>query len=187
MTPPGYAKAVAQLSYAWGWPLVNLQSRRLMYAKVPTKGLLGPTPVAPLNELAMLTDYIDPTIRIVAHPNQDVVYGFGVLALDREPVVVQIPDFGKRFWTYELADQRTDSFARAAAIYGARPGFYLVVGPRWKGEIPEGIAEIWRSPTDTGAVIPRVFMADTEQDRAAIQPLLAQIAMYPLSKYTGTM
>ena len=75
---PGYARAVAQMAYAWGWPMVNIQSRRLMYAQVPVKGLLGPMPVAPLNELAMLADYIDPDIRIVGHPNQDVVYGFGI-------------------------------------------------------------------------------------------------------------
>ena len=83
---PGYTRAVGQMAYAWGWPMVNIQSRRLMYAQVPTKGRLGPMPVAPLNELAMLADYIDPDIRVVAHPNQDVVYGFGVLALEREPV-----------------------------------------------------------------------------------------------------
>jgi len=65
---PGYARAVAQMAYAWGWPMVNIQSRRLMYTQVPTKGRLGPMPVAPLNELAMLADYIDPDIRVVAHP-----------------------------------------------------------------------------------------------------------------------
>ena len=108
---PGYARAVAQMAYAWGWPMVNIQSRRLMYAQVPLKGRLGPMPVAPLNELAMLADYIDPDIRIVAHPNQDVVYGFGIFALDQEPVVVQVPDFGERFWMYQICDQRTDSFA----------------------------------------------------------------------------
>jgi hypothetical protein len=184
---PGYAKAVAQLAYAWGWPMVNIQSRRLMYAQVPMKGTFGPLPVAPLNELAMLADYVDPNIRIVAHPNQDVVYGFGIMALDQEPVVVQIPDFGDRFWMYEIADQRTDSFARAAKIHGTNPGFYLIVGPGWKGEKPEGIVDVFRSPTNTGVVIPRVFMEDTAEDRAAIQPVLSQIMMYPLSKFTGAM
>jgi hypothetical protein len=187
ITTPGYAKAVAQMAYAWGWPMVNIQSRRLMYAQVPMKGTLGPLPVAPLNELAMLADYIDPNIRIVAHPNQDVVYGFGVMALDNEPVVVQIPDFGERFWMYEIADQRTDSFARAAKIYGTNPGFYLIVGPGWKGEKPEGIADVFRSPTNTGVVIPRVFMEDTAEDRSAIQPVLSRIMMYPLSKFTGSI
>lgn len=183
--PPGYAHAVAQMAYAWGWPLVNLQTRRMMYEQVPIIGLLGPTPVAPVNQLAMLSDYIDPTIRVVAHPNQDVVYGFGALALDKEPVILQVPDFGDRFWMFELADQRTDSFAQVAKIYGTPPGFYLIVGPDWKGEKPAGVEAVLRSPTHTGVVIPRVFMADTAQDRKAIQPVLSQIAMYPLSAFDG--
>ena len=65
--------------------------------------LLGPTPVAPVNQLAMLSDYIDPTIRVVAHPNQDVVYGFGALALDKEPVILQVPDFG--LWLPQASGQ----------------------------------------------------------------------------------
>jgi hypothetical protein len=182
---PGYARAVAQMAYVWGWPLVNLQTRRMMYEQVPTIGLLGPTPVAPVNQLAMLSDYINPGIRIVAHPNQDVVYGFGALALDKGPVILQVPDFGDRFWMYELADQRTDSFAQVAKIYATKPGFYLIVGPDWKGEKPEGVEAVLRSPTNTGVVIPRVFMADTAEDRAAIQPVLNQIAMYPLSAFDG--
>ena len=184
---PGYAKAVAQMAYAWGWPMVNLQTRRLMYSKVPTKGRLGPLPVAPLNELALLADYVDPEIRIVAHPNQDVVYGFGVLALEEGPVVVQIPDFGDRFWMYQICDQRTDSFAQASKIYGTKPGCYLIVGPTWQGEKPPAIVDVWRSPTNTGVVIPRAFMADTAADRAAIQSVLSHIMMYPLSRFTGSL
>ena len=113
--------------------------------------------------------------------------GTGVMALDKEPVVVQIPDFGDRFWMYEIADQRTDSFARAAKIYGTKPGFYLIVGPGWQGEKLKGIADVFRSPTNTGVVIPRVFMEDTAEDRSAIQPVLSRIMMYPLSKFTGSI
>lgn len=57
-------------------------------------------PFAPLNRLAMLSDYVEPAQRWVACPNQDVVYGAAVLALDVSPVIVQVPDFGKRFWVY---------------------------------------------------------------------------------------
>lgn len=184
---PGYARAVATMAYAWGWPLVNMQSRRMMYAKVPQLGLLGATPVAPLNQLAMLSGYIDPNIRLVAHPNQDVVYGFGALALDQSPVVLQVPDFGDRFWMYELADQRTDSFGRVAKIHGTKPGFYLIVGPQWKGETPRGISGVFRSSTNTGVVIPRIFMEDTQEDRAAIQAVLGQVMMYPLPQFDGKM
>ena len=79
--------------------------------------------------MAMLTDYIDPAERAVACPNQDVVYGGGPLTLDVSPVV-QVPDFGSRFWVYQVVDLRTDSFAELGAMYGTKPGFYLLSGPR---------------------------------------------------------
>jgi hypothetical protein len=41
--------------------------------------------------------------------------------------------------------------------------------------------------TGSGVVGPRVFMDDTLEDRQAIQPVLRQIMMYPVSKYDGTM
>ena len=82
-------------------------------------------PVAPPNQLCMLTDYISPTQTVVPCPNQDVVYGFGILDLAREPVVVQVPDFGDRFWVYQLGDQRTDGFAEVGKMYGTKPGLYL--------------------------------------------------------------
>lgn len=104
-----------------------------------------------------------------------------------EPIVLQIPDFGDRFWVYPLYDQRTDEFSRLGKAYGTKPGFYLVVGPGWAGETPEGITAVLRSPTDMALTIPRVFMDDTAEDRAAIRPTLSQINVYQLSKYDATM
>ena len=92
-----YARLVARDAYFWAWPLVNIYNRRLAYENVPETILSGPVPAAPLNHLGMLTDYIVPEERIVACPNQDVVYGVGALALDVSPVVIQVPDFSDRF------------------------------------------------------------------------------------------
>ena len=135
----------------------------------------------------MLTDYVTPTERDVACPNQDVVYGGGPLALDIEPVIVQVPDFGKRFWVYQVVDLRTDSFANLGKMYGTKPGFYMLVGPHWKGTVPKGITQVFRAQSNTGFIIPRVFMDDTAADREAIQPLISQINVYPLSQYDGKM
>jgi Protein of unknown function (DUF1254) len=71
----------------------------------------------------MLTDYVEPARRYVACPNQDVVYGKGITALDECPVVVQVPDFGTCFWVYEIIDFRTDSFADIGAMYSTEPVF----------------------------------------------------------------
>jgi hypothetical protein len=147
----------------------------------------GILPFAPINRLAMLRDYIDPAERAVACPNQDVAYGGGPLALDVSPVVIQVPDFGDRFWVYQVVDLRTDSFASLGKMYGTGPGFYLLVGPTWGGEAPRGIARVFRSTTNTGFVAPRVFVDDTAEDKAAAQVAISGVDMYPLSEFNGTM
>ena len=182
-----YAALVARDAFLWGWPLVNVYSRRLTYEKVPDIVMAGPVPAAPLNRLGMLTDYIVPEERIVACPNQDVVYGAGALALDRSAAVIQVPDFGDRFWVYQVVDLRTDSFADIGKMYSTTPGFYLLVGPNWNGEVPQGITRVFRASTNTGYVIPRVFQDDSPEDKRAIQSVINQIVMYPVAEYDGSM
>ncbi|QKV51445.1 DUF1254 domain-containing protein [Comamonas antarctica] len=184
---PAYARLVARDAYFWAWPLLNLAARRASYAKVPERFYLGAAPMAPLNQFTMLTDYFPPEVRLVACPNQDVVYGGGLLALDQSPVVIQVPDFGSRFWVYQVVDSRTDGFAQLGKMYGTTPGFYLLVGPDWHGEVPRGITRVFRASTHTGNVIPRLFLDDTLQDRAAIQEPLQQVMMYPLDQFDGTL
>lgn len=180
-------RQVGRLAYLWAWPMVNMHNRRVAFEQVPAHGLIGGVmPAAPINNLTMLHDYVLPEQRFVATPNQDVAYGFGILSLDREPVVVQVPDFGDRFWVYEIGDQRTDGFAELGQMYGSEPGCYLLVGPDWQGSPPEGIQAVFHSPTNIGFVVPRVFMDDTA-DRQAILPLVAQIMAYPLSQFTGQL
>jgi hypothetical protein len=135
----------------------------------------------------MLTDYITPAQRIVACPNQDVVYGAGSLALDITPVVLQVPNFGERFWVYQVVDLRTDGVVQLGKMYGTTPGFYMVVGPNWHGDVPEGITKVFRSSTNTGFVAPRIFQDDTREDKRAIQTVLQQVVMYPLAEYDGTV
>lgn len=186
--PKSYVKNMAKMAYVWGWPMVNIHNRHLVFSKLTENGLGdGVLPVAPLNRLTMLTDYIKPEERAVATPNQDVAYGFGILSLEKEPAVFQVPDFGKRFWVYQLGNQRTDTLGGVGQMYGTKPGFYMVVGPNWKGKTPKGIQGVYRSPTNIAYIIPRAFLDDTAQDRAAIKPVVSQIAAYPLSEYDGKM
>jgi hypothetical protein len=72
-------------------------------------------------------------------------------------------------------------------MHGSKPGFYLLVGPDWKGAVPIGITKVFRSPTNTGIVIPRVFQEDTAEDKRAVQGPVSQIMMYPLADFDGKM
>ena len=186
--PDSYLEMAAKDVYFWAWPMTNLYNRRLTFKDLPHAGLIGGTvPVGPSNQLSMLSDYITPDERQVACPNQDVVYGFMSLALDQGPVVVQVPDFGDRFWVYQVVDLRTDSFADLGKMYGTKPGFYLLVGPDWKGTVPKGITKVFRAKSNTGVVVPRVYQDDTPQDKKNVQTALSGVGAYPLSEYTGKM
>jgi hypothetical protein len=182
-----YARHVARDVYFWAWPMVNIYNRRLAFKDTTEVMMSGPAPIAPLNHLGMLTDYIEPSERLVACPNQDVVYGAGSVALDLSPVVVQVPNFGDRFWVYQVVDLRTDSFVQLGKMYGTTSGFYLLVGPNWHGDVPKGITKVFRSSTNTGFIAPRMFQDDTPEDKKAIQSVLQQVMMYPLAEYDGTM
>jgi hypothetical protein len=178
---------LGRMAYVWGWPLAYVHQCRAALDRVPSPGRCNGLPVAPPNELSMLTDYLAAGQTVVPCPNQDVVYGYGILDLAREPVVIQVPDFGDRFWVYQLGDQRTDGFAEVGKMYGTKPGLYLVVGPEWQGTTPAEIAGVFRCPTNIGYCVPRVFLDDDAADRAAVLPIVNQIMAYPLSRSSGRM
>jgi hypothetical protein len=182
-----YARHVARDAFFWAWPLVNVFNKRRGAEQSKELAYAGPAPAAPLNRIVMLTDYVAPEERIVACPNQDVAYGGGSLGFDRSAVVIQVPDFGERFWVYQAVDLRTDGFVQIGKMYGSTPGFYLLAGPDWQGDVPAGITAVFRCSTNTGFIAPRIFMDDTAEDRKAIQPVLQQIMMYPVTEYDGKM
>jgi hypothetical protein len=128
--PPGtamtkeYVQMVGRMAYLWGYPMVNSHNRRVAFSKAPEPCLVGGIlPFAPVGYNAMLTNYIAPSERFIVCPNQDVVYGAGFSALDKEPTVFQVPDFGDRFWVYALYDQRTDEVAEIGQQHGSKPGY----------------------------------------------------------------
>jgi len=184
MTKP-YVQMVGRVAYFWGWALVNAANRAVAFSKTPEPGLLGGVVPVAYNHLAMLTGYIAADQHFIACPNQDVAYGAGFFDLDKEAAVIQVPDFGDRFWVYALYDGRTDEFAEVGKQYGTKPGFYLMVGPNWKGDTPIGIIAVVRSSTRFAFMVPRIFMDDTPEDHRAIQSVLSQINAYPLAEFDG--
>ena len=183
----GYVQTVGRMAYLWGWPLVNMANRANSFSKASVPVLLGGIVPVAFGRNAMLTTYVSPDEHFVTCPNQDVVYGTGYFPLDKEPIVFQVPDFGDRFWVYAIYDARTDEISQIGQAYGTKPGFYLLVGPDWKGDTPSGITAVVRSSTSLAFVVPRIFMDDTEEDHAAVQSVVSQVVFYPLSEFDGKM
>jgi hypothetical protein len=106
-----YVQLAGRMAYVWGWPLVYVYNQRTALTKVPEPLIVNSVPIAPMNQVVMLTNYVSPDETSIADPNQDVVYGLGYLSLEKEPVVIQVPDFGDRFWTIPVYDARTDQIS----------------------------------------------------------------------------
>jgi hypothetical protein len=83
-----------------------------------------------------------------------------------------------------MYDARTDQFGQLGKPYDTKPGFYLLVGPNWRGLKPAGITNIVRCSTELASAIPRIFQDDTAEDRKAIQPVINQVVFYPLKVTT---
>ena len=182
-----YARHVARDAFFWAWPMLDMYNRRLACAPVSDLARAGALAVAPLNRLAMRADFLPPGQRSIACPDQDAVRGIGMAALDLSPVVIQVPEFGQRFWTYHVIDLRTDRIAKLGRTHATRPGFYLLAGPGWNGDVPRGIVEVFRAPTATALVAARVFQDDTPEDNFAAQRALGEVAVYPLAEFDGRM
>ena len=157
-TPPGtvmtkaYVEMVGRLAYVFGWPLVNNLNRAEAVKGLPEPGRLGGiVPVSPPGYVSMLTDYIDAAERFVTCPNQDTVYGAGFQRLDSKPVVVQVPDFADRFFTYQITDARTDSFASIGKQHGTKPVSSRTTLRRTRRPSSRFSARSWsiRSPNST--------------------------------------
>jgi hypothetical protein len=49
------------------------------------------------------------------------------------------------------------------------------------------VTEVVRSPVELANAIPRIFLNDTAEDRAAVRPLVNQVVAYPLAEFDGQM
>ena len=62
-----YVQMAGRMAYFWGWPLVYVYNQRTELTKAPEAGLLaGALPISPMNQVGMLTGYVDPGERFIA-------------------------------------------------------------------------------------------------------------------------
>ena len=145
MTKP-YVQMVGRMAYISSWALVKMVNRAAGASKATEPVVVGGLP-AGYGRLAMLTGYMTPEQRVIPCPNPDLVFGTGFFDLEKEPAVFQVPNFGDRYWIYASMTRGPTSFQKSESHGGTKPGFYLMVGPNWKGETPPGATAVVHSST----------------------------------------
>jgi hypothetical protein len=181
-----YVEALARVIYYWGYPAIDVMTRTSQWQlmKDGPGAVVGVFPGGPVNTSGCLSDYMSPTQRMVVTPNNDTIYMSGFTDLGRETVVVQTPiDVPKgHYWTIQVADVFTNVIYQLGSAAGTPGGKYLLVGPGWSGQKPDGFIDVLHMPTNVAWVAGRSFAAHTPEAKAEALEVLDQMRIYPLSE-----
>jgi hypothetical protein len=181
-----YVEGLARLVYYWGYPAIDVMTRTGQWEtlKQGPGTVLGVFPGGPVNTGGCLSDYMAPSQRMVVTPNNDTIYMSGFADLGREPAVIQTPTTVPRghYWTIQIADVFTNVIYQVGSAAGTPGGKYLLVGPDWNGQKPDGFIDVLRMPTNVAWVPGRSFAAHTPEAKAEALAVLGQMRIFPLSQ-----
>jgi hypothetical protein len=143
---PAEARAIAKEAYIYGFPLVD--SYRIEYGYFVNsqnsefKGAW--------NEVHNTPRVYTPADTAIQTPNSDTPYSWLGLDLRAEPIVITVPVIEKgRYFSVQLIDAYTFNFAYIGSrATGNGGGSFLIAGPGWRGERPNGVKEVIRSETE---------------------------------------
>ena len=122
---------------------------------------------------------------IVFTPNADTLYCQTLFDLKNEPVVLVVPPISSdRYYSFEFLDAYTNVYAYIGTrATGSTGGTYLITGPEWDGQVPDGMTKIW-SPTNLAWFINRILVKGPA-DVPNIRAIQDQISVKPLSEFQG--
>jgi hypothetical protein len=181
-TNAGEARAIAKDAYIYGYPMVD--NYRILYAYFVDRQ--NKEFKAPWNQLVNIPRVYTPEDTAVQTPNSDTPYSFVGMDLRAEPIVLTVPAIDKtRYYSIQLIDLFTHNFAYIGSrATGNEAGSFLVAGPGWKGETPEGIKKVFRSETDLVLAGYRTQLFDPA-DLENVKKIQAGYEAEPLSEFLG--
>jgi hypothetical protein len=177
---PEQARAIAKEAYIYGFPMVD--NYRVQYAYFVNKE--DPEYKGGWNEIHNTARVYTPEDKAIQTPNSDTPYSAVGADLRAEPLVLTVPPIEQdRYYSLQFVDAYTYNFAYVGSrTTGNGGGKYLLAGPNWKGDKPEGINEVIRSDTDLAFVLYRTQLfgpSDIDQ----VKKVQAGYRVQPLSGY----
>jgi hypothetical protein len=176
------ARAIAKEAFIYGEPMVD--NYRIVYAYFVDSE--DPEYKAPFNTLKNIPRVYTPEDKAIQTPNSDTPYSMLGMDLRTEPMVLTVPAIEKdRYFSIQLIDAYTFNFdyigSRATGNDG---GTFLVAGPRWNGETPEGITKVFRSETEFVFAAYRTQLFDPA-DLDNVKKIQDEYRAQTLSDYLG--
>jgi len=177
--PPtsGEIRAIAERAYTFAYPIVLMEYTRRAAVE---RGTLGG--VAAMNHFMNAPAFPDDHFRQVIRPNADTLYSSAWLDLSQEPQVLRLQDTHGRYYLMQFMDAWTETFdVPGKRTTGTGDGWFVVVGPGWKGKLPERAKRI-DAPTNMVWLLGRT-QTNGASDYENVHAIQRGYVLMPLSQY----
>jgi hypothetical protein len=181
MSPdPEQTRAIAKDAYLYGFPMVD--NYRVQYSYFVDKA--GPEYKGGWNEIHNTARVFTPEDKTIQTPNSDTPYSAVGADLRAEPLVLTIPPIERdRYYSLQFVDGYTSNFAYAGSrTTGNGGGKYVLAGPDWKGDFPDGVNDVICSDTELALVLYRTQLFGLS-DLDNVKKIQAGYQVQPLSAY----
>jgi hypothetical protein len=177
---PEEARTIAEEAFTYAYPM--LENYKTMYIQAVDES--SPAYKAPFNEIHHMSQLLDADFTEVVTPNNDTFYDFIWLDLRSEPIVLSVPEIPReRYYSFQLVDMYTHNFGYIGSrATGSGAGKYLVAGPDWHGEKPDGVSGVFQSEGQFVCALGRT-QVNGEGDAPAVREIQAQYTVAPLSTF----
>ena len=168
--------SLAAEAYLYGYPLVYCVQEMMNTAAKPALAW-----AAPVNTFGYARELLGPETEFVS-PNNDTLYTMAMVDATHEAQVLHLPDTHDRYYVMQFVDTWTNKFAfLGRRATGTQESTYLLTGPDWQGDVPEGMT-LLRAPTNVFAVVGR-YATTGGDDLAKVWALQDDTWLTPLSRY----
>ncbi|MGV6806410.1 MAG: DUF1254 domain-containing protein [bacterium] len=179
------ASAIAHAAYIWGIAPVVSAKIRLNFTRPIQPGTERADwdNAAELNRMGRAKSLANANNREAVGYNNDTLYGVGFFDLDTEPFVILTPDFGTRYWNIMVSDLYNDVIDNIGTLAtGSTAPATAMAGPDWRGDLPDDIQKVLRSPTRYALLATRIYVGG-EQDLINARALLEKVQVIPLAQF----
>ncbi|HWX55878.1 MAG TPA: DUF1254 domain-containing protein [Verrucomicrobiae bacterium] len=168
-------RKIAEQAYVFAYPLVLMELTRRTMTLDGSPDLI--------NHFTHIPVFPNDRFRQVIRPNADTLYSGAWLDLAKEPILLHVPDIQGRYYLMQLMDAWSETISSPGKrTTGTGEGWFAIVGPGWKGELPAGVQRIL-CPTSTAWLLGRT-QTNGPSDYDFVHKIQGGYKLVPLSRYS---
>lgn len=177
---PDEVRSIAAEAYIYAYPMIDNYRTMVKQAIDPEASEY----IGGFNVIKNYSEPFTPENHDVVTPNNDTPYSWARLDLRADPFVISVPAVGHdRYYVLQWFDLYTYIVGYIGVrTTGFGAGSFLIAGPDWEGETPEGIAGVLRSESRFVTLLGRTLLEGPD-DVPTLAAIQSQYRLEALSQF----